>query len=275
MLNGLHNKTISNRIVETVKKNPHKFKLPFPSSSELVTQAAADLTHALLNPKPAGPFCQVGDEQAIALRKLANTFVSAKLKHANDKLAPQDEIENSAPQRVQTTISPPRVASKYPNQTSLQHIIPSQSTPNSHRRQQTPNRRIVTPHTPHGMVRRSTRQQNLSQDMMAETLAQANHCFSISAETKCTHPSNTNDIISSPEMVNAVICPETGKSLKHQELITNLRHKTKWMRSTVNEINRLYNMNTIRFIRRSNIPKGRKVTYGSFVVDIKDHKEEK
>jgi hypothetical protein len=47
------------------------------------------------------------------------------------------------------------------------------------------------------------------------------------------------------------------------------------MRSTANEINRLYNTNTIRSIRRSNIPKGRKVTYGLFVVDIKDHKEEK
>jgi hypothetical protein len=76
-------------------------------------------------------------------------------------------------------------------------------------------------------------------------------------------------------MTNAVICPETGKSLKHQELITNLRHKIKWMRSTANEINRFYNTKKIRFIRRSNIPKGRKVTYGSFVVDIKDHKEEK
>jgi hypothetical protein len=76
-------------------------------------------------------------------------------------------------------------------------------------------------------------------------------------------------------MANAVICPETDKSLKHQELITNLRHKIKWMRSTANEINRLYNTDTIRFIRRSNIPKGRKVTYGSFVVDIKYHKEEK
>jgi hypothetical protein len=47
------------------------------------------------------------------------------------------------------------------------------------------------------------------------------------------------------------------------------------MRSTANEINRLYNTNTTRFIRRSDISKGRKVTYGSFVVDIKDHKEEK
>jgi hypothetical protein len=46
------------------------------------------------------------------------------------------------------------------------------------------------------------------------------------------------------------------------------------MKSTANEINRLFNTNTIRFIRRSDTPKGRKLTYGSFVVDIKDHKEE-
>jgi hypothetical protein len=84
---------------------------------------------------------------------------------------------------------------------------------------------------------------------------------------------NNEQIIIMPDMANAAICPETGKSLKHQELITKLGYKIKWMRSTANEINRLYNTNTIRFIRRSNIPKGRKVTYGSFVVDIKDHKE--
>jgi hypothetical protein len=81
-------KTRSNIIVETVDFFPHKFTLPFPSSSELATQAAADMTHALLNPQPAGPFCQVGDEQAIALRRLANIFASAKPKNANNKLAP-------------------------------------------------------------------------------------------------------------------------------------------------------------------------------------------
>jgi hypothetical protein len=54
-------KTRSSRVVETVEFFPHQFKVPFPSSSKLATQAAADLTHALLNPQPAGPFCQVGD----------------------------------------------------------------------------------------------------------------------------------------------------------------------------------------------------------------------
>jgi hypothetical protein len=243
--------------VETVDFFPHKFTLPFPSSHNLATQAAADLTNALLNPQPAGPFCQVGDKQAIALRRLANIFVSATPRNPNSSLAPQDEIENNAPQRVQTTVSPPRVASQDPGQTSLQHVIPSQSTPNSHRRQQTPLRRIVTPQTPHVMVRRSARQQNLSRDMMAETITQENRCFSISAQTKYTHQANTNtDMINLPEMANAVICPETGKSLKHQELITKLKYSIKWMRSTANEINRLYNTNTIRFICRSDIPKG-------------------
>jgi hypothetical protein len=101
--------------------------------------------------------------------------------------------------------------------------------------------------------------------MIAETISQANHCFSISAHPKTQNSkilSSNKKVIILPEMANAVICPE-------------LRYKIKWMRSTANEINRLYNTNTIRLIRRSNIPKGRKVTYGSFVVDIKDHKEEK
>jgi hypothetical protein len=129
------------------------------------------------------------------------------------------------------------------------------------------------------MVRRSAgHQYNLSQDMIAETINQANLCFSISTnpEPKTSIKVNgNNQVIILPEMANVVICPETGKSLKHQELITKLGYKIKWMQSTANEINRLYNTNTIQFIRRSNIPKGRKLTYGLFVVDIKDHKEEK
>jgi hypothetical protein len=232
--------------VKTVKFSPQKFKIPFPSSIELATQAAADVTYALLNPQPAGPLCQVGEEQAIALRRLANISVAAKPKSGNKKLTPQDEVENNAPKRVQATVSPPRVASQDPDQTSLQHIISPHSTPNSHRRQHTPHIREVTPQTPHGMVRHSARQQNLSQDMIAETLSKSNHCFSISANTKYNHPSNPKtEIVILPEMVNAVICPEAGK----------LRYKIPWMRSTANEINRLYNTNTIRFIRRSDIPK--------------------
>jgi hypothetical protein len=107
-------KTRSNRIVETVELFPQKIILPFPSSHDLATQAAADLTHALLHPQPAGPFSQVGEEQAIALKRLASIFASAKPQNENNPLAPQDGTENNAPQRVQTMVSPPRVEGTNP-----------------------------------------------------------------------------------------------------------------------------------------------------------------
>jgi hypothetical protein len=162
------------------------------------------------------------------------------------------------------------------------HNNHSDTFPNSHSCLNIPSMRTVTPQTPqtpHDMVRRSaTQQYNLPEDMMAESLSQANHCFSISPneQTQKTKGSMIHSyIIIMTEMANAVICPDTGKSLKHNELITKVRYIIKWMRSMANEINRLHNTNTIRFIQRSNIPKGIKVTYGSFVVDIKYHKEEK
>jgi hypothetical protein len=163
---------------------PKKITIPFPSSHDLATQAAADLTHALLHPQPVGPFFQVGNEQTIALKRLASILEAAKQRKSKNTLSPQDGIENNAPQRVQTTVSPLRVAGTDAEQISLQPISSSQSTPNSHRRQKTPDRRIVTPQTSQIMVRRSARQQNLSQDMMAETINQANHCFAISAQSK-------------------------------------------------------------------------------------------
>jgi hypothetical protein len=168
-------KTRGNRIVETVDFFPDKFTLPFPSSQDLATQAASDLTHALLHPQPAGPFCQVGNEQTIALKQLASIFEGAKRRKSKNILTPTDKIENTAPQRVHNTVSPPRVAGTDAEQISLQPNTSLQSTPNSHRRKKTPFRRIVTPQTSHVMVRRSARQHNLSQDMMAETINQANH----------------------------------------------------------------------------------------------------
>jgi hypothetical protein len=194
-------------------------------------------------------------------------------------IPPTNEVENAAPPRVQNTVSPPRVANTTARKIPPQPTTSSHSTPNYPRRQQTHVRRAVTPPTPHVMVLRSAGQHhNFSQYMIAETISQANHCFYISKNQEpknSTNLSGNNKFIILPEMANAVICPETGKSLKYQELITKLRYKIKWMQSTATEINRLYNTNTIRFIRRSNIPKERKVPYGSFVVDGKDHKEGK
>jgi hypothetical protein len=47
-------KTRGERVAETVDSPPEKFMLPFSSAQDLATQAAAELTHALLHPQPAG-----------------------------------------------------------------------------------------------------------------------------------------------------------------------------------------------------------------------------
>jgi hypothetical protein len=47
-------------------------------------------------------------------------------------------------------------------------------------------------------------------------------------------PTQNKQIVIMPEMANAVICPDTGKSLKHSELIKLLRYKIRWMISTSN-----------------------------------------
>jgi hypothetical protein len=56
--------------------------------------------------------------------------------------------------------------------------------------------------------------------MLAETVQQENHFFSLSTGTTVRKPiiiAKTAPVIIIPEMANAVICPDTGKSLKHQE----------------------------------------------------------
>jgi hypothetical protein len=110
-----------------------------------------ELTHALLHPQPAGPFCKVGDKQTIALKLLANIFEGATQQKSKVVIPPTYGVENAAPLRVQNTVSPPRVANPSAQQISPQPTTSSQLTPNSHRRQQTPHRRAVTPPTPHVM----------------------------------------------------------------------------------------------------------------------------
>jgi hypothetical protein len=89
------------RVVETVDFS-RKITLPFPSAQDLATKAAAELTRALLHPQPAGPFCKVGDEQTLALKRLADIFEGATRKKSKVVIPPTDRVENVSPPRVQT-----------------------------------------------------------------------------------------------------------------------------------------------------------------------------
>jgi hypothetical protein len=98
------------RVVETVEFPPTEVPLPVTSSKELATQAAKQLTHALLNRKPAGPSCQINDKQTLALQRLAAIFEGALQARKKDTLSPLFETNDiDAPPRVQISVSPTRV----------------------------------------------------------------------------------------------------------------------------------------------------------------------
>jgi hypothetical protein len=109
MLHCIRKKTRGERVVETVDFFPETFKLMFPSTQELATKAATELTHAILHPQPAGPFCKVGDEKMLALKHLADIFEGATQKKIESCDPPAETVGNDAPPRVQNTVSPPRV----------------------------------------------------------------------------------------------------------------------------------------------------------------------
>jgi hypothetical protein len=148
-------KTRGDIIVETVEFFPEKFTLPFPTPQDQATKAATELTRALLHPQPAGPFCQVGDAQTLALKRLAAIFEGATQHKTKIHVPPTKKNDNNAPPRVPPRVSPPRVPNTTAQNLSPQHNNHSDSVPNSHRRLNIPLMRVVTPQTTHAMVRRS------------------------------------------------------------------------------------------------------------------------
>jgi hypothetical protein len=81
---------------------------------------------------------------------------------------------------------------------------------------------------------------------------------------------------------SAVFHPNTGNAMTYRQLITDPLTNHDWQRSAANEFGRLAQgiggrvkgTNTIRFIKRSEIPSDRKPTYPRFVCEIKPHKVE-
>jgi hypothetical protein len=110
--------------------------------------------------------------------------------------------------RVQIAFSPPRVVNGTTPARSVHPTLITSTTQNSHRILSTTPARAITPNTPHAMIRRSTHQKNLKNDMLAETIQQANHVFSLptgSTIRSPPHEATDTPIIVMPEMANAVI----------------------------------------------------------------------
>jgi hypothetical protein len=83
-------------------------------------------------------------------------------------------------------------------------------------------------------------------------------------------------------LANAVIHPVTGKEIEYTPLMKDPQLKPLWTRGFGNECRRLFQgirdiagTDTCFFIKLTDIPKDRKITYGKIVCDYKPHKKEK
>jgi hypothetical protein len=83
-------------------------------------------------------------------------------------------------------------------------------------------------------------------------------------------------------LANANIHPVTGKEMEYTALMKDPQLQPIWTRGFGNECGRLFQgirdiagTDTCFFIKITNIPKDRKITYGKIVCDYKPHKKEK
>ena len=95
------------RTPPSVKFFPEQSKMPSNSSTDRIIEAAKQLTEAINNPAPPVPFEYVGDEETVALKKLAAIF--SKKINKNNITEVQNQPNNKDPsstpiQQVQTPI---------------------------------------------------------------------------------------------------------------------------------------------------------------------------
>jgi hypothetical protein len=87
---------------------------------------------------------------------------------------------------------------------------------------------------------------------------------------------------SQQHQANAVIHPMTGKEMEYMALVKDSRLQPLWQRDFGNESGRLFQgvqdipgTDTCFFIKLTNIPTDRNITYGKKICDYKAHKKEK
>jgi hypothetical protein len=87
---------------------------------------------------------------------------------------------------------------------------------------------------------------------------------------------------SQQHQANAVVHPITGKEMEYMALMKDPRLQPLWTRGFGNEVGRLFHgiwdipgTDPYFFIKLTNIPKVRKITYGKIVCDYKPHKKER
>jgi hypothetical protein len=156
-------------------------------------------------------------------------------------------------------------------QTISQTTIHTQDIPNV-----TLPSRVVTPRTPHPSPPRvPTPSRRLSPRNLSQDDFWGMDTANMSIALGDNHWSRQHQ-------ANAVVHPTTGKEMEYSALMKDPRLQPLWTRGFGNECGRLFQVtrdipgtDACFFIKVTNIPKDRNITYGKIVCDYKPHKKEK
>jgi hypothetical protein len=269
--NGYISATASERIVDTLEFFPHISQMPQLYSTDRLIMAANDMSNALKNPHPEVPFSHIGDDTITALTTLAGTFKNKFQKVHIPELttAPAKPAERTFPaESSNTTLASPMPPQR---QTRSQTIIHAQAITNA---PLLPG--VVTPMTNRPVPPRvPMRSQNLS----PRNLSQDDFC---GMDTAHMAIALVNKHWSHQHQSNEVVHPITGKEMEYMALMKDPHLQPLWKRGFGNEVGRLFQgihdipvTDTCIFIKLTNIPKDRQITYGKIVCDYKPHKKEK
>jgi hypothetical protein len=225
--------------------------------------AVNDMMDALPNPHPDVPFTQVGDDTISALTELAEIFrlklqklQTPALQAAPPKVALRPcLIESSHPMLA----SPMPLPRQTRSQTTIyaQDIAKAPLLP-----------RVVTPVTSTSPPPRvPTRVENLSPRSLSQDVFYG-------MDTAHMAIALANHHWSQQHQANAVVHPVTGKEMEYTALMKYPRLQPLWKRGFGNECRRLFQgirdipgTDTCFFIKLTNIPKDRNITYGKIVCD--------
>ena len=290
-------KTGGERITDTIQFFPHDVPMPGSSSQDRAREAAIELTDALKNFKHASPLKDVSDAGVQALKDLAAIFHRSVNSQSPAEQQPANKITTRQIQKVAMlpqTSTPPRVEviKKAPNiildDTSprVRNTVPDGAHNNTH---------VIPVESPRVEDKVATVKINKSPNWMQSPYPDTTpHVIPMEDEDwdktqKYIHKYNTR---SSPryafaarvlnqqrikenfpiieEHINHVIHPDTGLICRYNKLAAGLvpgQEAAIWKTGLANELGRLENgvgtrmksgTNTIRYINRQQVPRGRK-----------------
>ena len=246
------------RISDTAVLYPHNSTRPQWTRMDAIIKATQDLTDAIITTKQVSPYHALLKQQQMALKHLADFF---KLNQQPDDephpILPKPATTHTQP-RVQDIHQLPRVHLPPPP-------TPTEPIPTSKPQIRRPHQLLPTKANKNTQNKKTIHMGNLIQKIYIKEKYDAKHTYDI--------PLN---------LCNTIIDPISGKSLELRHLIKDPKTAATWNPSFANELgrladgvgNRIRGTNTIKFISKSMVPKGRKVTYGRIVMDYRPIKSE-